>query len=239
MSNFSNSIRDCSRGLIMGNNIANPNQKVDVTAAEIILLDSAGDPFLAVNMNVIIDITRNGANGLDAGAEAPNQWYYIWIIAHPPGQVAGLLSLSPDNPTLPAGYSFKAFAGAIQNDGASNFCPMNQVGRIVARNAVAVLNSGIATVATAVDCSSALPAKAGKAIGDFTLNLGVGGGRGEGWLRSKPNQGVIGFAGYLNTPDYLTTPFSLPVIEPQTLYYNRNAASNATSATISISGFEF
>ena len=108
-------------GIDHGNNIANPNQKVDVAAAEIILLDGAGDPFLAVNVNVIIDITRNGANGLDAGAEAPNQWYYIWIIANSTGQVAGLLSLSPDNPTLPAGHPSRPLPGQSKMTGTAIF----------------------------------------------------------------------------------------------------------------------
>jgi hypothetical protein len=234
-----NSIRDCTRELTIVNNTTAPDHKVDVTAKEIILQDSGNNLFWANNVAVTIDITKSGVNGLDAGQEAPNQWYYIWIIGRFPAQTAGLLSLSADNPALPPGYHFKAFAGAIQNDVGCNFCAMNQMGRIVARNAVAVLNSGTATIATAVDCSLALPEKAIKAIGDFTLNLGAGGGRGEGWLRSRPNQGVVGFAGFLNTQDYLVAPFSIPVIEPQTLYYNRNASSNAASVTVSISGFEF
>jgi hypothetical protein len=234
-----NSVRDCTRGLTIANNPAGSAFKMDVTAKEIILQDSGNNPFWANNVAVTIDITQSGANGLDAGTEAPNQWYYIWIIGRAPARTAGLLSLSSDNPNLPPGYHFKAFIGAIQNDGEGNFCPMNQLGRIVARNSVCVLNSGTAATPTAMDCASALPEKAVKAIGDFTLNLGAGGGRGEGWLRSRPNQGVVGFAGYLNTPDYLATPFSIPVIEPQTLYYNRNASSNAASVTVSISGFEF
>ncbi len=236
---INNIIRDCARGLVIANNPTNPDGKVDVTAKEIILQDNGNNPLWVHNAAVTIDITHLGANGLDAGTEAPDQWYYIWLIAHLPGQVAGLLSLSSDNPTLPLDYPFKAFVGAIQNDAGCNFYPFNQVGKTVARNAVAVLNSGTAAIATAVNCSAALPQKAVKAIGDFTLNLGAGGGRGEGWLRSRPNQGVVGFAGYLNTQDYLATPFSLPIIEPQTLYYNRSAASNAASVTVSISGFEF
>ena len=236
-----NGIRDCARGLAITNNAANPDSRVDVSVAEIILQDSVNNPLWTNNVALTIDITQSGANGLDTGLEAPNAWYYIWIIARPGNQVSGLLSLSADAPTLPSGYSFKAFAGAIGNfeNGGNDFSPIHQVGRIVARNAVCVLNSGTATAPTAIDCSSAVPKKAVKAIGDFTLNFGPGGGRGEGWLRSSLNQGVVGFAGYLNTPDYLTAPFSLPIIESQTLYYNRNAGLNSTSVTLSISGFEF
>ena len=236
-----NSIRDCARGLVIINNPASPAHKVDVTAREIILQDAHGVSASFGNVAVTIDVTLNGANGLDVGQEAPNQWYYIWLIARPGGPVAGLLSLSPEAPTLPSGCSFKAFAGAMGNfdNGGNDFSPIHQVGKTAARNAVAILNSGTAGAPTAIDCSSALPQKVVKATGDFTLNLGPAGGRGEGWLRSGLNQGVVGFAGYLNAQGYLTTPFSLPVIEPQTLYYNRSTGSSAQSVTVSISGFEF
>jgi hypothetical protein len=234
-----NSIRDCARGLVIANNPVNPTYKVDMCAQEIILEDISYNPLWVNNVTVTIDITQNGVNGLDVGQVAPNQWYYVWVISRGPSQTAGLLSLSPDSPILPQSYHYLAFAGAIQTDGAGNFNSFNQVGKTVARNAVCVLNSGTASVPTAVDCSSALPKKAVKAIGDYSLNLGAGGGRGEGWLRSRSNQGVVGFAGYLSTPDYLTMPFNLPVVESQTLYYNRSAASNAASVTVSISGFEF
>jgi hypothetical protein len=236
-----NNIRDCARGLVIINNPASPAYKIDVTAREIILQDAHGVSAAFGSTAVTLDITLNGANGLDAGSEAPNQWYYVWLIAPLGGPIAGLLSLSSETPSLPSGYSFKAFAGAIGNfdNGGNDFSPIHQEGRTVARNAVAVLNSGTAGTPTAIDCSTAIPQKAVKAIGDFTLNLGPGGGRGEGWLRSGLNHGVVGFAGYLNTQDYLTTPFNLPVIEPQTLYYNRNPGSSTQSITVCISGFEF
>jgi len=236
-----NGIRDCVRGLVITNNPASPDHKMNIQAAEIVLEDGGPGSLRTGAVSVTVDITVNGPNGLDTGHESPNQWYYLWLIAGHSGTAAGLLSLSPDSPALPPGYSYKAFVGAAGNfeNGGNDFSPIHQIGRAVARNAVAVLNSGTATVPTAIDCSGALPKTAIKAIGDFTLNLGPGGGRGEGWLRSGPNQGTVGLAGYLNTPEYLTAPFSLPVIQPQTLYYNRSAASSAQSVTVSISGFEF
>jgi len=236
-----NSIRDCARGLVINNNPTNPDHKIDLAAKEIMLQDDHGVSALFGNVSVTMDITQNGANGLDTGLEAPNQWYYVWLIARPIGLPAGLLSLSPEAPALPPGYLFKALAGSMGNfdNGGNDFSPLHQLGKTVARNAVAVLNSGTAGTPTAIDCSGALPRTAVKAIGDMTLNLGPGGGRGEGWLRSGLNLGAVGFAGYLNTPEYLTAPFNIPVIEPQTLYYNRNPGSSAQSISVSISGFEF
>lgn len=54
-----------------------------------------------------IDITVNGANGLDTGAAA-NAIYYPWVIYNPSTlTAAGLLSLSSTAPTLPSGFILK------------------------------------------------------------------------------------------------------------------------------------
>jgi hypothetical protein len=235
------SIRDCSRGLIIVNNASNPDHRVDIHADEIILQDDKLNPYRIPNVDLTLDITSIGINGLDDGSERPNTWYYIWVIAKANGNGAGLLSTSSVNPLLPPGYVYKAFAGAVHNcrNCGNDFGPMKQVRKMVARNAVAVINSGTETAATPIDCSGALPEKAVAAAGDMTLNIADGGGRGAGWIRSAPDQGIVEFAGYLDSAGRLTVPFCVPVVESQTLYYNRDGTARAESVTISISGFEF
>ncbi len=234
-------IRDCSRGLTIENNPINPLNQVDVAAKEIILQDANHNSLRVTDVDLTLDVTTAGANGLDSGSEASYQWYYIWIIAMGNGTVAGLLSSSPEDPTVPSGYIYRAFVGAIHNcrNNGNDFGPIRQVGNTVARNAVAVVNGGVATGPTAIDCSGALPQKAVKVAGDITLNIAVGGGRGAAWIRSAPDQGCVEFAGYLDTQGRLTVPFCIPVIEDQTLYFNVDAGSRAESATISVSGFEY
>lgn len=234
-------IRDCSRGLIIVNNASNPHHQVDINADEIILQDDNFNSYRISRVDLTLDITSMGINGLDTGTEQPDTWYYIWVIAKSNGTIAGLLSSSSANPVLPSGYIYKAFAGAVHNcrNAGNDFGPMKQIGKKVARNAVAVINSGTDTTAIPVNCSGALPERAVMVMGDMTLNIADGGGRGAGWIRSAPDQGVVEFAGHLNTEGRLTVPFCIPIIESQTVYYNRDATSKAESITISISGFEF
>jgi len=234
-------IRDSSRGLVITNNALNPYHQVDVNAQEIVLQDNYFSSYRVTTLNLTLDITSQGINGLDAGSEQPDTWYYIWVIAKSNGTISGLLSSSSSNPTLPSGYIYKAFAGAIHNcrNAGNDFGPLTQMGQKVARNAVAVVNGGFENTAKLINCSNALPEKAVKVIGDITLNIAAGGGRGAGWIRSAPDQGVVEFAGYLNTAGRLTSPFCIPVVESQTVYYNRDTSSKAESITISISGFEF
>jgi hypothetical protein len=234
-------IRDQCRGLVIANDTVSPDCKVDVFFAELVLQDAQYKPLWIRETKLTIDITQRGPNGLDAGTEAGYTWYYIWAIANYAGTRAGLLSRSRVDPLLPSGFTHRAFLGVVHNcrNGGSDFGPVDQRDHTVARNAVAVLNSGTATVATAVDCAPALPEGAKVAMGDFTLNIGGGGGRGEAWIRSRIDQGAVGFAGFLNAQGYVTTPFCVPVCEAQRLYYNRLASSAAASVTISISGFQF
>jgi len=234
-------IRDISRSLIIANNAEFPDHKIDVNAEEIILEDINWNTIRATGVNLTLDITNIGINGLDIGTETAYTWYYIWIIAMVDGTVGGILSSSSADPHMPVGYVYKAFAGAVHNciNVGNDFGPIKQVGNTVARNAVAVINSGTANITTSMNCSGALPEKAVKAMGDITLNIASGGGRGAGWLRSAPDQGCVEFAGYLNAQGRLTVPFCVPIIETQTLYYNLDSGSTAESITISISGYEF
>ena len=234
-------VRDTSRGLIINNNPVNPAHQVDIVAKEIILQDDNFNSFRVTEVDFTLDITTIGANGLDSGAEANYCWYYIWIIAKTDGSVAGIFSSSSDDPTMPANYVYRAFAGAVHNcrNSGYDFGPIKQAGNTVGRNAVAVINSGTANTPTSMNCSGALPEKAVKAMGDITLNIASGGGRGAGWLRSAPDQGCVEFAGYLNAQGRLTVPFCIPVTETQILYYNLDSGSTAESVTISISGYDF
>jgi len=236
-------IRDCSRGLIISNNAQNPDHQVDVKADEIILQDEQFRSFRVTEVDFTLDITKKGVNGLDTGTEAAYTWYYIWIISKSKGKnVAGILSTSSSSPTMPSGYTYKAFVGAIHNcrNVGNDFGPMKQVGRKAARNSEAVINSGTATTATPINCSNALPEKAISAIGIVQINIASGGGLGRCWIRSAPDQGCVEFSGYYHTQGFISASFCIPVIESQTIYYNKDSTySNAESITVSISGYEF
>lgn len=85
---------------------------------------------MQVDTPLSIDITVSGAGGLDEGeVEAPNTWYYAFVIYNPGTETyAGLLSSSAGAPTLPAGYTVKRLVGTVRNNGGSNFFMFCQIG---------------------------------------------------------------------------------------------------------------
>ncbi len=138
-----------------------PNSKININADELMLKDSSGNVFIATAFSLTADITASGANGLDTGAEASNTWYYGWVIAKTDGTVASLISASNTAPTLPAGYTFKALASAVRNDGSSNFIPYRQFGtRAFFETMQNILNAGVATTETSVTYSGFVPPNA-------------------------------------------------------------------------------
>lgn len=132
---------------------------IDIDATELVLKNSSGSAVLAESVNLTLDITASGANGLDTGAEASGTWYYGWVIYNPTTDtVAGLLSTSSSAPTMPSGYTFKALVTAARNDGSSNFLAYRQFGSKVYYEAQqSALSNGTATTETAVALSSFVP----------------------------------------------------------------------------------
>lgn len=96
---------------------------VDIDADEVILRGEAHDHYRASAVNLTVDITGSGPNGLDTGTEAgdgPSTKYYLWVIWNGT-TVAGLLSKSSTAPTMPSGYTHKGLVGAVFNNGSSDF----------------------------------------------------------------------------------------------------------------------
>lgn len=100
------------------------NASVTVTAAEIVLEDSANSYVTARALSATINTATTGANGLDAGSVAANTWYAVFAIAKADGTKAALASLSATAPTLPSGYTFAARVGWFRTDGTGNKYPL-------------------------------------------------------------------------------------------------------------------
>lgn len=146
------------RNITARTNATNPNYQIDIDADELQLKDANGNVFVATSVNLTVDITASGANGLDTGAEGGDTWYYGWVIAKPDGTVAGLLSTSSSSPTLPSGYTFKALVTAVRNNGSSNFIPFRQFGNEVFYHSMQnVLSGGNATSSTSASVAAAVP----------------------------------------------------------------------------------
>jgi hypothetical protein len=140
-----------SRNLVAQNNGAAPASKVTVTADEVLLKNSSGNPHLASGVNVTADITVSGANGLDTGSEAVSTWYYIWVIAKTDGTLGALLSTATaiGSLTLPSGYVYAALVGQVYNSSSKDFLAFYQQDReIFVNDTMALYNRAAVTADT-------------------------------------------------------------------------------------------
>lgn len=103
--------------LVVKLNTTNPTYQVDIDADYLQV-----EEYNLSSVNLTVDITQSGANGLDTGSEAAHTWYSIWVIYNPTtSTTAGLLSTSEIAPTMPSGYTKKRMVGHVRNGASSNF----------------------------------------------------------------------------------------------------------------------
>lgn len=141
------------KNLVVKVNAANPTSRIDIDADVLQVEDEN-----LSSINLTVNIAAAGANGRDAGSEAANTWYSIWVIRGTSG-TAGLLSTSATSPTMPAGYTKKRRVGWVRNNGASNFLKFYQTNNwwcLDARQTVLSTTSP-ATSYTDINCNSAAP----------------------------------------------------------------------------------
>jgi len=187
--------------------------KVHVTADELILEDAGGAPRRAAPVDVTVDVNASGTNGVDTGTKSPSTWYHIWIISQSSGVAQGLLSASASNPTLPGGYTFKAYVGAIFNNSSDYLVSYLQNDRLVWADVLSPLGmTPFPTTPTSVDLSASVPSTAISVIievsglttngGHFISNVFVGptlnGPWHNGWMM------VAGTAGSIDHVQFIT-----------------------------------
>lgn len=102
------------------------NATVSISADELVVSNGSGVYKVLTSVSLSPSTAVSGANGVDSGAAAVNTWYAVWVIWNG-STVAGLLSTSSTNPTLPSGYTFKARVGWIRTDGSANKYPYSMV----------------------------------------------------------------------------------------------------------------
>jgi hypothetical protein len=94
----------------------NPTRTSDTTItlpAGLMAKTTDGLDVIKLTSNAVVDISVNGLiNRLDTGTVTNDTWYYVWLVKNPSTtSMGGLLSLSSTTPTLPSGFSKKAFLG--------------------------------------------------------------------------------------------------------------------------------
>jgi hypothetical protein len=228
-------VRDAARGLVIKNNATHPTYQMDIDADEIILQDSSGIAKSVSAVNLTVDITASGANGLDTGSEG-NGWYYIWVINNG-ATTAGLLSLSATAPTLPSGYTYKALLGAIYNN--TDFNVINQVGNVVSSMYYTIIDDDAIPGTTELDLSGFIPVTAKEATFDVKVSKDSATGAGC-WFSPESAScsswwvHIQGASGNL----VLHMPITMPITNPQSIYYTESAGGGG-NITLKISGWKY
>jgi hypothetical protein len=132
--------------------------------------DSADSMTITLAAPQLVNAAVVGANGIDAGALANNNWYYLFVIADSTGVLptAGLISLQTGAPAMPVGYDTRRRIGSMRTDGAASFRNFQVDGTqrhhsVQFRDALnnrQRLTGGNATVVTLVGLGQAVPATA-------------------------------------------------------------------------------
>jgi hypothetical protein len=215
-------VRDLTRNLISKYVTA---ATADIDADEIIVTDSTGVALKLSSINLTVDIGASGANGLDTGSEAASTWYYMWAIYNATTTtIAGLLSVSSSDPTLPSGYTYKARIGAVYNDSGSDFAYFFQRDNVVSIDAIEVLSGGTAGIITSIDISVAVPPIAATIGGVLDVERSAVTAGGVVYSASGASYNkytcLIDVTGSGATKARSISPFSKLVITvPQTTYY--------------------
>ena len=209
----------------------------DIDADAVLLKNTGGAGFRAETVNLTVDITASGVNGLDTGSEASSTWYYLWVIYNGT-TVAGLLSISATAPTMPSGYTFKGLVGAVYNDSGSAFDKFHQVGVYVGIQQDNVLSSGSATSWTSVSLATAVPANAKLISANVSQNQTTSGSEAH---IAPSSDGVIGKFNMqiqgTSTSGEMYMEITMPLLIVQTIYYN--ALNSFVNVKILINGYEY
>jgi len=213
------------QNLVVKVNASYPASRIDIDAD---ILQVEDENLSSINLTV--NIAALGANGRDAGSEAANTWYSIWVIRGTSG-TAGLLSTSATSPTMPAGYTKKRRVGWVRNDAASSFLKFYQIGgwwHWVARHTVLDAEPPASSF-TDVNCSNYAPPTAG--IVSFYMYM-----RDDAyatariWLRRNGITADMGIVGaFTSTPRIAHDVASCPCDSNQIIEYH---ADNTTDQII-------
>ena len=130
--------------------------------------------FKKESLNLTVDITASGANGLDTGSEAVSTWYTIWVICNPSTLAfAGILTAG-DSPTMPAGYTLKRLVSYVYNNAGGHFVAFTHIGDVYRYDAgTEVVTAGGSTNTLDIDLSAVIPDGVKEVFGKTLSNGGA------------------------------------------------------------------
>jgi hypothetical protein len=103
---------------------------VTITAEELFVGTTADQLVRLLSVSTSVDLSVSGDGGMDTGTEPASKILYLHVIFNSTsGAVSAVASLDRYHPTVPAGYDYKVYVGAVKNDGSSNLILSRQWGK--------------------------------------------------------------------------------------------------------------
>ncbi|MGB5830128.1 MAG: hypothetical protein WBH22_27240 [Pseudomonas mandelii] len=223
------------------------NAIVSINADFICVANSAGDQkTLSAVVIGSLNLATSGVNGLDTGAMATNTWYATYVIWNPTtGVVAGLASLSYTNPTMPAGFTHRAFVESVRVGATvTRIWPFRKRGRDVmyapdpatdlAADFPNAVSGGTATSSTPVSLVGLVPPNATSALMGLNSSGSVSS---IAAVYAVPSGGVNrGLLAQAITNGSSTTRTPFEVVDPF-IYGINYAVTGTATATITVCGW--
>lgn len=223
------------KNLVIVNNTTNPTYQIDINVSAVVLTDATPKMLMVSSVDLTVDVTASGANGLDTGSEANSTWYHLWVIRNASGTVAGLLSTSATAPTMPSGYTYKGYVGAVYNDSGGDFIVMHQKNTRVSCEVFAIASGATETSITSL--AAQIPTTAATVMGYCGASVIGGTVAGASLYSDADGSGKTTMSVTASTGNNATTsPFIIPIHTAQTIYYTAFAGS---TVAITGSGWEY
>ncbi|NID15371.1 hypothetical protein [Luteibacter yeojuensis] len=243
------SVVGSSRGLRMA--VAAASATATLTAAELVVENSAGLSFRISNLNQAINLASTGAGGMDTGTAPTSGYVAIYAIYNPTTGAVALLGkdatsgVQPEvygGSNMPAGYTASALVSVWPTNSSLQFKAGLQIDRVISIGTVTVLASSsmVATTPTALSITSAVPPNAKFVSGTVLVQTSTTSTIGINLTPVALAAGIQGLGSSLGAPGYISAPYRrLPISVPQTIYYTSSNTAGTPSYTISVTEFEF
>jgi hypothetical protein len=139
-------------------NGASPDDAIDIDAVYLSI-----EGYTDTDIDLTVDCTGTGANGIDTGSLGASTQYYVFGIYNVTNStMAGLVSASATSPTMPSGYTKKRLIGFALTDGDSDLVAYHQFDERVDFDARLMVATGLTSTSyTTQDLSGILPTGTG------------------------------------------------------------------------------
>jgi hypothetical protein len=215
--------------------------KVDITADNVYLFNSAGTAVKFNSVSTSIDLAVSGLGGIDNTSEGASRWYYGYLVGADNGAVGGVWSESYTLPSLPSGYNYFLRVTASYNNSSSNFREYVQVGENI-RIWDRALSGGTQTSITSFSIATCVPPMAVAKHIYVNPNIVHSGGSATASVYIYPRYpdlnggdgnldygaGEVAYNTYVpagNGPS--VGSFKIPHLTEQTLYYQVDSSNTA------------